>query len=133
MRTPKSDRQKLQFVLVLFFTALSFSCNTKPEDYVCTPCDLDCDTLIFSEPGICPHCNMALIKKADLEKMNQSIISGNLKINYEFLDEESMAKEAEFTKVITQSFSFYKDLFGGNPRDTSDASYTDFTIKVSKT
>ena len=133
MKPPKSNHKKQQLVLVILLAALSFSCNSKPEDYVCIPCDLDCDALIFPEPGSCPHCNMALIKKADLEKMNQTIISGYLQINYEFLDEESLVKEAEFTEVITKSFALFKDLFGGNPRDTLDATYTDFTIKVSKT
>jgi len=133
MKTPKSNRNKQQLVLVLLLAALSFSCNSKPEDYVCIPCDLECDALIFSKSGTCPHCNMALIKKADLEKMSQTIISGNIQINYEFLDEESLAKEAEFTAVITESFPYYQDLFGGYPRDTLDATYTDFTIKVSKT
>lgn len=119
-------------ILIVFITIMS-SCETRIEEYVCTPCDLDCDSLIFSEPGICPHCEMALIKKADLEIINKTIISGDLHINYEFLDKESLAKESEFTEVITKSFAFYKDLFGGNPRDTLDATYTDFTIKVSKT
>jgi len=135
MKTLKSSYQSLkkQFSILLFFTIIVFSCKSETEDYVCTPCDLECDELIFSEPGICPHCNMALIKKSDLEKMNQTIISGDLKINYKFLDEESLEKEAEFTEIITKSFTFYKDLFGGNPRDTLDATYADFTIKVKKT
>lgn len=29
--------------------------------FICTPCNLDCDTLTFTEAGNCPHCNMALI------------------------------------------------------------------------
>ena len=123
---------KKQFTLLFLLVIVSFSCKIKTEEYVCTPCDLDCDALIFSESGICPHCNIALIKKADLDKMKQTIISGDLQINYKFLDEESLIKEAEFTEVITKTFAFYKDLFGGNPRDTLDATYTDFTIKVSK-
>lgn len=124
----QSLNKKISTLLLIII--ITFSCNTKPEDYVCTPCNLECDTLTFSEPGICPHCNMTLIKKSELEKMNQTIISGDLKINYEFLDEESLKKEAEFTEIITKSFVFYKDLFGGNPRDTLDVRYTDFTIKV---
>ncbi|EAR00065.1 hypothetical protein FB2170_00325 [Maribacter sp. HTCC2170] len=87
---------------------------------------------MFTEPGICPHCNMKLIKQSDIEKMNQTLVPGELKINYEFLDEESLEKEAEFTEVITKSFTLYKDLFGGNPRDSLGATYTDFTITVSK-
>jgi len=36
------------------------------ELYVCPPCDLACDTLIFTEAGICPHCKMKLIRKSEL-------------------------------------------------------------------
>lgn len=44
------------------------SCKSKEGGYVCTPCDLPCDEIAFSEAGICQHCNMALIKQSDLQK-----------------------------------------------------------------
>lgn len=44
------------------------SCKNNEGEYVCTPCDLACDEMVFSEAGICPHCSMALIKQSDLEK-----------------------------------------------------------------
>lgn len=125
--------RQVQTLFLLLTIVIIQSCQTEKEAYVCTPCDLECDTLIFSESGSCPHCNMALIKKSDLGEMNQTVVSGDLKINYEFLDEESLKKEAEITAVITKTFTFYKNLFGGNPRDTLDVPYTDFTIKVHKT
>lgn len=28
--------------------------------FLCPPCDLDCDTIQFEKPGICPHCAMKL-------------------------------------------------------------------------
>ena len=31
------------------------------NQFHCPPCNLDCDTLTFSEPGTCPHCPMTLI------------------------------------------------------------------------
>lgn len=124
---------KIRSLFLLLILGIVFSCKTEKEAYVCTPCDLECDELLFSESGSCPHCKMELIKKVVLEKMNQTIVSGDLKINYEFLDFESLEKEAEFTEIISKTFAFYKDIFGGNPRDTLNATYTDFTIKVSKT
>ncbi|MBC9934281.1 DJ-1/PfpI family protein [Chitinophaga qingshengii] len=36
-------------------------------NYVCPPCG-PCDTLVFHQPGKCPHCGMKLIKKDKLEK-----------------------------------------------------------------
>ncbi len=57
------------FILVVILIILFlFSCKETKEEYVCTPCDLACDTLIFSSPGTCPYCKMELIKKSDLEK-----------------------------------------------------------------
>ncbi len=120
-------------IIVFLFTIVLYSCNDEVKEYVCTPCDLECDELTFFESGICSHCNMKLILKSDLEKMSKTIASGELKINYEFLDTESLDKEAEITEVITKGFIVYKKLFGGNPRDTLNVTYTDFTIKVSKT
>lgn len=37
------------------------------ESFVCTPCDRDCDTLIFNKSGLCPHCNMALTNQKSKE------------------------------------------------------------------
>jgi len=62
------------FLLLAIFSFL-FSCTAPTGDYVCKPCDQTCDELSFSEPGICPHCHMDLVKKEDL------IAEKNLKIN----------------------------------------------------
>ncbi len=35
--------------------------------YSCPPCNSTCDSLEFKEPGVCPHCNMVLVRK-DLSK-----------------------------------------------------------------
>lgn len=56
-------KSNLLFPLLLF---MLLSCQSKKEEFVCTPCDLSCDELTFSEPGTCPHCNMELIKKSEL-------------------------------------------------------------------
>lgn len=55
-----------------FLLLISFSCSAIAEElkesFVCSPCERDCDKLVFDKPGICPHCNMALIKKAESAK-----------------------------------------------------------------
>lgn len=56
---------KLNLLLTLLLLIL-FSCQDKMMEYVCTPCDLSCDGLTFSESGTCPHCKMELIKKSKL-------------------------------------------------------------------
>ena len=52
-----------------FFSIIIFlACKNEKEAYVCPPCDLPCDKLVFSKAGICPHCQMQLIKKSEAEK-----------------------------------------------------------------
>ena len=33
--------------------------------YICPPCNSTCDELEYDQPGVCTHCNMALVKKTD--------------------------------------------------------------------
>jgi len=56
----------MKYILFCFVISVSFSCNPTVGEYVCPPCDLPCDKLTFEKPGICPHCDMTLIKKSDL-------------------------------------------------------------------
>ncbi|MEN7548164.1 hypothetical protein AAG747_09600 [Rapidithrix thailandica] len=73
-KNPKEKmRNRLTFILLIFLSL--FSCQTKKGDYVCTPCDLKCDDLTFSEAGICPHCKMALVKKSELNKEKELILN----------------------------------------------------------
>ncbi|MFK8008348.1 MAG: hypothetical protein AB8H03_18465 [Saprospiraceae bacterium] len=55
-----------KWILILILLTIIFSCKKNRGDYVCKPCDLPCDTLTFSSPGICPHCNMELVKKSEV-------------------------------------------------------------------
>jgi len=73
MKSIKLNHQSLKkqlIILLLLLVVISISCkteaNTNTEEYICTPCDLECDKLIFSESGTCPHCNMEIIKKNNL-------------------------------------------------------------------
>lgn len=65
---------KLAFLFLSIFLTL-LSCKTKNGDYVCTPCDLDCDQLAFNEPGICPHCTMDLVLKSSLVPKKELILN----------------------------------------------------------
>lgn len=38
-----------------------FSSQEVSTQYICKPCNASCDLLAFSEPGICPQCEMGLI------------------------------------------------------------------------
>ncbi len=42
--------------------------NSTPV-YVCPPCGNSCDAKVFSQPGTCPHCDMALAKKDQIRKI----------------------------------------------------------------
>jgi hypothetical protein len=70
--------------------------------YVCKPCDLSCDKLSFTESGICPHCNMELIKKSDLISEKELILN---EINIQsgsgaFLIEGGIGNEDKKIKVF---------------------------------
>lgn len=43
------------------------------EIYVCPPCNNACDKLTFEKEGVCPHCNMTLIKKSAVNKKPMTI------------------------------------------------------------
>ncbi len=89
---------KLIFLISLFI----LSCKNKQGDYVCNPCDLSCDELSFSEPGICPHCDMALIKKNDLTKKKQLVLNEVViqEGSGEFLIDGGLGKEKKPIKVF---------------------------------
>lgn len=56
----------LRGCFLFLFLILFCACSEKEGDYVCTPCNLPCDTLYFKNPGLCPHCKMDLIKKDEI-------------------------------------------------------------------
>jgi putative intracellular protease/amidase len=61
----KPSSYKISYLTLLLF--ISFSSLVIAQDlkerFVCTPCDRDCDKLVFDKSGTCPHCNMALVKQ----------------------------------------------------------------------
>ena len=63
---------KLLLILIVF---IFISCKSQQEEYICTPCDLPCDELAFSDPGICPHCSMDLIKKSELVSEEKLVLN----------------------------------------------------------
>ncbi len=57
-------------VSLFFVLAVQLSCRSKEGSFVCPPCDLQCDALLFEKEGICPHCNMKLIMKVESTAIN---------------------------------------------------------------
>ncbi|WP_143309148.1 DJ-1/PfpI family protein [Chitinophaga vietnamensis] len=49
-------------VILLLCLPLWAWAQQKSSDYVCPPCGT-CDSIVYHQPGICPHCGMALIPK----------------------------------------------------------------------
>lgn len=54
-----SKNKILTGLLICLYSAASLLAQS--STYICTPCDLACDTLQFKKPGTCPHCQMALV------------------------------------------------------------------------
>ena len=66
---------KKEISLCVLATVFVFFNSWKPDEinkieYVCTPCGSECDTAVHSEPGVCKHCNMALVDKATIVHKN---------------------------------------------------------------
>jgi len=65
----------LRITSVFLLITAAFSSEIWAQDqptanalYVCTPCNGECDTLSFTEGGVCNHCNMPLILEKDIVK-----------------------------------------------------------------
>jgi len=54
----------------IFFLVIASQSYHKQDDYVCTPCGSDCDTIHHKAPGACSHCNMALVKASSINQKN---------------------------------------------------------------
>jgi transcriptional regulator GlxA family with amidase domain len=70
LRAFKPFSYKIPYLTLLLFISFSslVTAQEPKERFVCTPCDRDCDKLVFDKSGICPHCNMALIKQTEKPK-----------------------------------------------------------------
>lgn len=58
------------FFLLLFISCAAFA---QKQGYVCPPCDKQCDTLIFKQPGVCPVCGMTLIKQGAVNEKKMTV------------------------------------------------------------
>ncbi|MBV8253565.1 MAG: DJ-1/PfpI family protein [Chitinophaga sp.] len=75
---------KYLMMWLLLLPLFSFAQQSAPE-YVCPPCG-SCDSIIFHQPGVCPHCGMQLIPKVDSLKPTPPTICFFLYDGVEVLD-----------------------------------------------
>ncbi len=76
---------------------------------------------------------MAVITSCQSQNEISKIINVNgLEIHYDFLDKESAEIESEITQILVNGFEVYRNLFGGNPRDSLDVTYTQFSVEIRK-
>lgn len=90
------------FILGTLFLIALFSCKSKEGDYVCTPCNLECDQLVFNEPGTCPHCRMDLILVSPIES-KETLVLNNIDLQEgsgAFLIEGGKGKVEKTIKVF---------------------------------
>lgn len=83
----------------LLCAVVLFSCQDKEEDaikYACPPCDLPCDTIVFNQAGICPHCQMVLIQDESNLVLNEVELETGSGV---FLIEGGNGKENKTIKV----------------------------------
>ncbi len=101
--TDRNNQMKNKLILLplFFFVMLAFSCKEQEGDYVCKPCDQSCDALSYAKPGVCPHCNMKLIKKSELKAKEEQVIN-DIDINEgsgEFLVDGGAGNKEKIIKV----------------------------------
>ncbi|MEM8508833.1 MAG: heavy metal-binding domain-containing protein [Bacteroidota bacterium] len=65
------------FLTLVVAILLSCSQGKKNSEtaYVCPPCNLSCDTIVFRAPGTCPHCKMTLIPMDELSKTSALVLN----------------------------------------------------------
>lgn len=101
----KSTNVKTMLLVLLGFSFLMNACApqnknankahtmTKNESYItykCTPCDLDCDTLLFKEAGICPHCKMKLLIIPSMQKKSSYKELKDYEGKYQYIGTQTM-------------------------------------------
>jgi rhodanese-related sulfurtransferase len=81
--TPARFFVLMAMFLLLYLQPFAQSNKKAVTHYQCIPCGSTCDSLIFSQPGKCPHCKMELVKKPKVEMntIQPSEICGYLKKN----------------------------------------------------
>jgi transcriptional regulator GlxA family with amidase domain len=53
---------------VFLFITMTLNLMAQGTKYYCPPCGNDCDKLVFTAPGKCPHCNMDLVEESVIAK-----------------------------------------------------------------
>ena len=71
-------------IIILLFTMLCSIATA--QTYVCYPCGNSCDTITFTKPGKCPHCQMPLIKKETIKDTTVYNVCFYLQDGVEVLD-----------------------------------------------
>lgn len=66
---------KIHLITIGILLPIFCSCQRELDEYVCKPCNLPCDRILFHKVEICPHCSMQLIKKSELDKEKQLILN----------------------------------------------------------
>ncbi len=131
----------LKYLFLLFFILIIHSCKTEKSEYVCTPCDLECDEITFTESGTCPHCKMDLIKKSDITQAEDATLN---EINIQtgsgfFIMDDEIGNESKRVKVFyhkPQNFSNNSEILlvipgAGRNGDTYRDSWIDKSEKYS--
>lgn len=70
----------------MLFFLLPVLAMAQQRDYVCPPCNNQCDSLGFHQPGKCPHCNMKLVERDSIQQQHQYSICFYLYNGTEVLD-----------------------------------------------
>ena len=73
------------FVFFSLFCTIQTVTAQGKQAYYCPPCGSSCDTTSFTNPGICPHCGMKLMKM-DMEEHRKGLMAKRMKVLFYLQD-----------------------------------------------
>ncbi|WP_445384424.1 hypothetical protein ACT6NV_10600 [Robiginitalea sp. IMCC44478] len=117
--------------LLLIFMGCILPYQEVNAQYICKPCNASCDLLAFSEPGLCPQCEMGLI--AGSQEVDEDIHLSKGSGNFLFKDSRDPAKSIRVFYYKPKNFTADSEILmviPGAGRNGDD--YRDSWIELSE-
>lgn len=96
----KKNRIVLLATPLLIWQVVLGCSSSSQKTYICPPCDLPCDTILFHNKGNCPHCQMKLV---EINPREMNLIPGEIEIRAgkgAFLMEGGQGKLEKYFKIF---------------------------------
>ncbi|MFZ6000827.1 MAG: rhodanese-like domain-containing protein [Bacteroidota bacterium] len=113
----------MKLAILILSILLFHEVNAQTKEYVCSPCNRSCDSKVYTQPGACPECHMALVEKSALNFPNLSVEEFCARIaansNAVLLDVRS-ASEFNGSALFRGTYGHFKNAININIDDLED-------------